>query len=138
MKTDYILELLNNCESLKGFTISADFLGKGDKSVCLKASDTSKTERVYCDGSGIFSSEFELDFRLIADEVTNINNRHFFEKLSSELTSFGILTSFPSCDGLIQPLKIEITEGAKLIKDDIHSAKYTLILRIYFLKEKRG
>lgn len=138
MTTDYILKLLNNCNCLNGFEISADFLKKEDKSICLKVPDTENIERTYCDGSGIFSSEIELNIRLTANHQKNLFNRNFFETLSSELTSFGNIIAFPNYENLIQPLKIEITEGANLLSDDIHSAKYKMKFRIHFLKEKRG
>ncbi len=137
MRTQYILELLKCCESIADFKISTDFLSKSAPCISVKLEDAKTTERAYCDGGGIFSKEAELEFRLYAGEGKNAENKSLLESFCEELILFGKGISFPTPPAEILPLKNVISEGANLISDEIHSAKYRLKFKIYFM-EKRG
>lgn len=137
MRVEYILEILKCCEVLADFKISVDFLAKNSRSISVKLGDAKENVRNYCDGSGIFYKQAELDIRLSAGEVKNLENKEIIQRLCDELITLGKGISFPPPQAGILPLKIEISDGAQLVADEIHSAKYRLNFKIYFM-EKRG
>lgn len=137
MKTQYILELLKCCDTIADFKISADFLSKAAPCVSVKLEDAKTTQRAYCDGDRIFSKEAELEFRLFAGEGKSTENKSLLESFCEELILFGKGVSFPTPPAGVMPLKIKISEGAELISDELHTAKYRLKFKIYFM-EKRG
>lgn len=138
MNADYLLKILNCCDTLSGFHISADYFKKDDRSVNLSCSDAKKTERSYSDGSLILSLEFEIKIRLSADEDKSLLNRTLINNICTEVSSFGKTIPFPENSAKIMPIKIEVTDGATLISDDIHSTQYKIKFKIFYLQKKRG
>ena len=137
MSAQYILQLLKCCEALADFEIAIDFLKKTSRSISVKLNDAKQTVRSYCDGSKIYYKEVQLDIRLGAGEERNLQNKELIESFYNELLIFGKGISFPPPPAGIVPLKIEISDGAQLVADEIHNAKYKLSFKIYFM-EKRG
>lgn len=138
MNAEYIFKILNCCDTLSGFHISADYFKKDDRSVNLLCSDAKKTERSYSDGSSIMSLEFEIKIRLSADEDKSLLNRTLINNICTEVSSFGKSIPFPENSDKIMPIKIEVTDGANLISDDIHSTQYQIKFKIFYLQKKRG
>ena len=75
IKVNYLIELLNGCEYLKEFNISAGFLSEKTNSVSVIYNGNHEVVRKYCDGAKIKALDFSLIIRLsssFGDKSKNI------------------------------------------------------------------
>ena len=130
MTVDYLLNLLKGCEYLDDFIIAVGFLDEKNNSVSIVPDGDDEVVRKYCDGAKIMGYGFSLIIRLATDFSDNSKNLEFLEKLTDWLSSIRL-----SDDFLHIPLGIVINKGPKLKEDKIHSLKYEINCRFFYLQE---
>lgn len=130
MTVDYLLNLLKGCEYLDDFVIAVGFLDEKNNSVSIVPDGDDEVVRKYCDGAKIKEYGFSLIIRLGANFGDNSKNLDFLEKLTDWLSSIRL-----SDDFLHIPLGIVINKGPKLKEDKIHSLKYEINCRFFYLQE---
>lgn len=130
MTVDYLLNLLKGCEYLDGFMIAVGFLDEKTNSVSIVPDGNDEVVRKYCDGAKIMGYGFSLIIRLDTNFCDNSKNINFLEKLTDWLSSVRLSEDF----GYI-PLGISVNKGPKLKEDKIHSLKYEINCRFFYLQE---
>lgn len=130
MTVDYLLNLLKGCEYLDDFMIAVGFLDEKNNSVSIVPDGNDEVVRKYCDGAKIMGYGFSLIIRLATNFSDNSKNIEFLEKLTDWLSSIRL-----SDDFLHIPLGIVINNGPKLKEDKIHSLKYEINCRFFYLQE---
>ena len=134
MTADYLIKILGSCDSLVGYEINADYLDKENNSVSIAPCGGENTSRLYCDGTGIYFRDFECLFRIAGGKARTAENRIGFEKLSEELLGFGKATDFPQIQGSEEPIQILFVRDAVISSDELHSALYKAVIRLYYFK----
>lgn len=130
MTVDYLLNLLKGCEYLDDFMIAVGFSDEKNNSVSIVPDGDDEVVRRYCDGAKIMGYGFSLIIRLATNFSDNSKNLDFLEKLTDWLSSIRL-----SDDFLHIPLGIVINKGPKLKEDKIHSLKYEINCRFFYLQE---
>lgn len=134
MTVDYLVNLLKNRDFPDGMSIDTGYLSEKDNSVSVEPDGSDEVVRSYCDGGRIKAFGFSLVVRLKKGLGDNAGNLKMTERISDYLVS---LNDFPQCGGEI-PLLIEVTKGAVLAEDNIHSLKYRTECRLLYLKEEKN
>lgn len=134
MTVDYLIELLKSCDFPDGFSIGVGFLPEKGNSASVEPDGKNEIVRSYCDGGMIMAYGFSLLVRLKKSLGDNAENLKLTEKISDCLT---LHKDLPECDDGI-PLAVEVTGGAVLEEDNIHSLKYRMKCRLLYLKEDKN
>lgn len=130
MTVDYLIDLIKGCEYLKDFVVGAGFLSEKTNSVSIVPDGKEEIVRQYCDGAKIKGYGFSLIIRLGTNFGDNSKSLNFLEKLTDWLSSLRLSDGF----GHI-PLGISVDNGPSLKEDNIHSLKYEINCRFFYLQE---
>ncbi len=136
MTVNYLIDLLKDCEYIKGYEMGIGFLSNKINSVSVVPDGDEEIIRRYSDGAQIKGYNFSLILRLNANMGDNSQNFSIVEKLCNWMLALAS-DDFPKItDGV--PLGITIIQGGTLCEDNIHSLKYKIKCRFSYLQEKEN
>lgn len=133
MTVNYIIDLLKDCEYIKGYEMGIGFLRDKVNSVSIVPDGDEEIIRNYMDGAKIKGYNFSLLIRMGAEFCDNSKNFLKLEKICDWLSSLSTDNLKGMEDGV--PLGIKIIKSGTLYDDNIHSLKYKIKCRFDYLKE---
>ena len=136
MTVNYIIDLLKDCEYIKGYEMGIGFLRDRVNSVSIVPDGDEEIIRNYIDGAKIKGYKFSLLIRMNADFCDNSNNFLKLEKICDWLSSLSPDNLKSMTDGV--PLGIKIIKSGTLSDDNIHSLKYEIKCRFDYLQEQEN
>lgn len=138
MKNEFLKKILNKCEYLDGFDIRVGMLCEKVKSVSVVPVGKVSVIRSYSDGGRIIGEDFDIIIRLpLKDD--NCDNFSLLKKISKWLSDLSErMEEFSYEDkGDFSPLGFKIISDARLLGDDIHSARYKITCRFDVFEQVR-
>ncbi len=133
MTVNYIIDLLKDCEYIKGYEMGIGFLRDKVNSVSVVPDGDEEIIRSYTDGAKIKGYNFSLLIRMSTDFCDNSKNFLKLEKICDWLSSRSADNLGGMEDGV--PLGIKVIRSGTLSDDNIHSLKYEIKCRFEYLQE---